>query len=129
MAAAIRSVIGRNSVESNIKAKLYERNHDLDDLFEIKTLKMKEKVKKGDNVGEDLILDDKGRKTVLKTGVLVNILNKACIYIYNLPLDCLCGCRPVGTDQNSRDWTKHSQICCQSRLGPWSGVFKNSHNC
>ena len=80
MAAAFRSVIGRNSVESNIKAKLYERNHDLDDLFEIKTLEMKEKVKKGAKVEENLILDDKGRKIVLKTGVLKNIIYKVFMY-------------------------------------------------
>ena len=70
MAAAIRTVHGRKAVESNLKSKLFKKNHDLDDLFEVKTLEMKVKVKKGATVEKDEILDDKGQKTVLKTGVM-----------------------------------------------------------
>ena len=69
VASALRVVHGRNSVESDIKARLIERNHQLDDLFEIKTLEMKVKIKNGKEAEEGEVLDDRGRKTVLKTGV------------------------------------------------------------
>ena len=43
----MRVVHGRKCVESNLKEKLIDRNHLLDDFFEIRTLEMKQKVKKG----------------------------------------------------------------------------------
>ena len=70
IAAAIRTVHGRKAVESGLKSKLVERNHSLDSLFEIRNLKMKEKVKKDAKVNDDEEIDDKGRRSVLKTGVI-----------------------------------------------------------
>ena len=69
IAAAIRTVHGRKAVESGLKSKLVERNHSLDELFEIRTLEMKEKVKKDTKVNDDDEVDKKGRRSVLKTGV------------------------------------------------------------
>ena len=69
IAGAMRVVNGRNSVEPNIQSKLVERNHRYDDLFEIKTLEMKQKVKKGEeNNNKDL--DQSGCRTVFRTGVV-----------------------------------------------------------
>ena len=69
IAAAIRTVHGRKAVESGLKSKLVERNHSLDELFEIRTLEMKEKVKKDTKVNDDDEVDKKGRRSVLKTRV------------------------------------------------------------
>ena len=69
IAAAIRTVHGRKAVESGLKSKLVERNHSLDELIEIRTLEMKEKVKKDTKVNDDDEVDKKGRRSVLKTGV------------------------------------------------------------
>ena len=69
IAAAIRTVHGRKAVESGLKSKLVERNHSLHELFEIRTLEMKEKVKKDTKVNDDDEVDKKGRRPVLKTGV------------------------------------------------------------
>ena len=71
IAAAIRTVHGRKAVESGLKSKLVERNHSLDELFEIRTLEMKEKVKKDTKLNDDEV-DEKGRRSVLKTGVKYN---------------------------------------------------------
>ena len=56
-------------MESGLKSKLVERNHSLHELFEIRTLEMKEKVKKDTKVNDDDEVDKKGRRPVLKTGV------------------------------------------------------------
>ena len=67
----MRVVHGRKGVESNLKHKLTERNHELDDLFQISNLEMKQKVKKGEKPDDDdEELDEGGRRTVLRTGVI-----------------------------------------------------------
>ena len=48
---------------------MIERNHQLDNLFEIKTLEMKVKIKNGKEAEEGEVLDERGRRTVIKTGV------------------------------------------------------------
>ena len=71
IASALRRVHGRPSVERNLKRSLGERNHLLDDLFEIKTLEMKQKIKKGEKLPDGEVLDARGRRTVLRTGVIL----------------------------------------------------------
>ena len=62
IAKAMRVGHGRKCVETNLKEKLSDRNHLLDDFFEIRTLEMKQKVKKGVKLADGEVLDDKGRK-------------------------------------------------------------------
>ena len=71
VAGAMRVVHGRNSVETNLQSKLTERNHKMDDLFEVVTLEMKQKVNKPGKIADGEVLDDKGKRTVLRTGVRI----------------------------------------------------------
>ena len=56
VAAAIRVVGGRKSVEPNLAENLHTRNHLLDDLFSAHLVKMEEKKKKKDE--SDIDTDD-----------------------------------------------------------------------
>ena len=78
---------GRNSVESHVKSKLFERNHQLDDLFDVRTLPMKQKVKKGGNPEDGEVLDERGRKTVMRTGGII-LNNKNFYHLIKLKVVC-----------------------------------------
>jgi hypothetical protein len=69
IAGAMKVVHGRDSVENNLQSKLTERNHMMDGLFEVVTLEMKQKPNKSGKVADGEVLDDKGKRTVLRTGV------------------------------------------------------------
>ena len=64
---------GRNAVEPNLKVALSERNHQLDELFEVKKLQMKKKPKKKsddkDATPAEAPVDKNGYLTVERTGV------------------------------------------------------------
>ena len=71
----MRVVHGKDSVEKNLQSKLTKRNHKMDDLFKVVTLEMKQKPKKSEKAADGEVLDDKGRKTVLRTGVRLRKLS------------------------------------------------------
>ena len=48
IAGAIRVRAGRNSVESGLRESLNARNHNLDDLFSEKKIRIQEKISKND---------------------------------------------------------------------------------
>ena len=64
---------GRKAVEANLSQSLVERNHELDPLFSVKDIVMKEKPgrKKDDTEEEDdkFELDDDGYRDVSTVGV------------------------------------------------------------
>ena len=74
IAAATRVVHGRNAVEPNLREALTEKNHQLDELFEVKTLLMKKKPKKNnddkDTNPDETPLDENGYLNVKRTGVM-----------------------------------------------------------
>ena len=112
MAGAMRDVHSRKGVESNLKHKLTERNHQLDDLFEIFNLEMKQKVKKRERPDDDE-LDEGGRRTVLRTGVIFHKLK----VFYN-PLQLRLSARILGCGIKllSQDWSVRRRMMTRRGL-------------
>ena len=71
-------VLGRDSVVPNLAAALKDRNHKLDELFDVKILPMKKKPKKTETSKtqsqvDDSTLDEDGYVTVNRPGVITLI--------------------------------------------------------
>ena len=75
IAAAFRVAAGRKSVVENLSNSLVERNHELDHLFSVKEVVMKEKLrkKKGDTEEEenDDEVDAEGYKDINTVGISI----------------------------------------------------------
>ena len=70
MAAAIRVVSGRKSVEPNLAESLHSRNHLLDDMFSARVVKMQNKKKKDDDIEKDADdYEDNDNEYIEKVGV------------------------------------------------------------
>ena len=74
IAGAIRVGAGRDSIQSGLQSSLTSRNHELDDLFQAKSLMLKEKKKKKkddseSDDSEDELTEDDGSTYVEKVGV------------------------------------------------------------
>ena len=70
MAAGIRVVSGRKSVEPNLAESLHSRNHLLDDMFSARVVKMQNKKKKDDDIEKDADdYEDNDNEYIEKVGV------------------------------------------------------------
>ena len=78
-------VLGRDSVVPNLAAALKNRNHKLDELFDVKILPMKKKPKTSDTSKtktqvDNSTLDEDGYITVARLGVIQPIFKLVNIY-------------------------------------------------
>ena len=75
IAAAVRVVAGRRSVETDFSQALVDRNHCLDHFFDAKEVMMKEKPKKNTEKSQPssaAALDEFGYKDITIVGVCIN---------------------------------------------------------